>query len=68
MSRQVNENDRKQVRQVSTVLAPHLIRLGRTYLACVTAPNREENSQQERQFADALGDFVIACGESRLLD
>ena len=68
MPRQITEKDHEQVHRVCAAIAPHVIRVARTFVACVTAPNREENQHQEQQFADALGDFVLACGESGLLD
>lgn len=40
-----------------TKLADHLVRIGRHYVACIQAPNREENQQAEKEFADALLDL-----------
>ena len=40
-------------------LADHLVRVGRHYIAAVTAPNRAENQQAEQEFEDALLDLFV---------
>lgn len=57
----------EDARRVIYRLAPHLIRIARTFVQCVTAPNRDENPDGEAAFADALFDFTKELDDSKLL-
>lgn len=67
-SRVVSPAEEQMIRESSALVAPLVIRLARTFVACVTAPNRSENQEQEQRFVDALGDSIIALAESGAFD
>jgi hypothetical protein len=64
MPRTLSENERQRIVSRSHLIADQLIRLGREYIKCVTAPNRQENGAAEANFADALADVVVMVVES----
>lgn len=67
MIRKVTEEEKAEVRQKARLIGGHLVRLGRYYRAALLTPNRDETNVDEK-FGEALGEFVIALGESGLLD
>lgn len=60
---QVSEEKKAEARAAFKRLAPLVIRIGRTYIQCVTVPNRAENADGEQAFADAMHDLVVAFVE-----
>lgn len=60
---QVTDEKRAEGRKQVAQLAPLIIRVGRTFIQCVTVPNRNENADGEAAFAHALSDLAIAFVE-----
>ena len=65
MSRKLmTTEERERIRQKTAEIAPLLIRLGRSYVAAVRAPNMQENEHANQRFEDTLNSLVILCVES----
>jgi len=57
---QVTTEELESINAAVPKFASLLIRLGRNWQRCMSAPNRSENDDAESKFADALTDLVVA--------
>lgn len=60
----LSESDEQLIRTTCALASPLIIRFCRTLVQAVKVPNREENRDGEKRFADALADLVVHGVES----
>ena len=68
LPRELNPDEERAIDSTVPLVAELLIRLGRSYVRAVSAPNMEENEEEHKNFAKNLGDLVKMAAESRVFD